>query len=94
MPVIGTTRDEDSILTEVTYVCLIRLCCHCELAPGGRGNPRVVGYHTIRLLRSARNDGKNCTHSVMRYLRSNDILYSMSWTPHNIGLYPIRADML
>jgi hypothetical protein len=37
------TKDENSILTEVTYVWRIRLRCHCELAAGDRGNPRVRG---------------------------------------------------
>ena len=37
------TKDENSILTEVTYVSCIRLRCHCELAAGDRGNPRVRG---------------------------------------------------
>jgi len=37
------TKDENSILTEVTYVSRIRLRCHCELAAVDRGNPRVRG---------------------------------------------------
>ena len=37
------TKDENSILTEVTYVWRIRLRCHCELAAVDRGNPRVRG---------------------------------------------------